>query len=119
MSPGGHSLDKFRRMTPMRSQGFFSLRRTWLLALFLCASEAWALQISPSPSYDGSYTVTWDTGLGYWEEDNPPCYPQHWVYLHQDGVEVAWSGHSLPVSGKPPGSYTYYVYHVIHVCGFF
>jgi virulence plasmid B protein/Calx-beta domain-containing protein len=104
-------------MTPMRSRVFFSIRFAALLVLMCHASGAWALWVSPSPSYDGSYTVTWGTTLGYWEEDIYPCYPQHWVYLYENGQVVAGSGYSAQVSGKAPGSYEYYVYQVTYVCG--
>jgi hypothetical protein len=76
-----------------------------------------AVTVSPSPSYDGNYTVSWGTTLGYSWVDEYPCYPEYWYSLQEDGVDVAWSGYSLPISGRPAGPHTYYVYFRSNVCG--
>jgi hypothetical protein len=110
-------LMSFRRMMPMISQVFFAIRRAALLALLLCASHAGAIDVWPSPSYDGNYTVYWDTPLGCYEEYYDPFYLVHCYSLQENGVDVAWSGNWLQALGEAPGSYTYYVYYRLYVYG--
>jgi hypothetical protein len=85
------------------------------LSLLFLAVDARAVTISPSPSYDGNYTVSWSTPLGCTVEDYPPFYPEHCYSLQEDGVDVAASGYSKPVTGKPAGSYEYRVYYRMSV----
>ena len=111
-------IDQFQRVTPMLRQLLFSIRRAAPLVLLFCISDAWAISVTPSPSYNGSYTVSWSTyPLGCWVEDFYPYYPEHCYSLQENGVDIAWSGTSKPISGKPPGSYTYRIYHRLTVAG--
>jgi len=87
------------------------------LALLALSQSAWSISVSQSPGYAGNYTVSWDTTLGCTWEDYPPFYPEHCYSLLENGVEIAGSGNSLPVTGKPPGSYTYQVYYRMTVYG--
>ena len=100
----------------MRNQTFLSIRVAALLALLLCASNAWAITVSPNPSYDGNYTVSWGTTLGCTYNDDPPFYSYYCYSV--EGSDSAGSGYSMSISGRPPGSYTYYVYYRFYVYGF-
>ena len=101
----------------MISQFLSAIRRAALFVLLLCAADAWAIDVSPSPSYDGNYNVSWSTTLGCFQNDDPPFYSVYCYWLAEDGVVVATSGNSLTVSGKPPGSYQYYVYYTLFIHG--
>jgi hypothetical protein len=86
--------------------------------VLLLGRDAWSIEISPSPSYTGDYTVS-----GFWTGcyEDWTYYP-YWVgWICQNLVEQTGSGESttLPtghgttswsVAGKAPGTYSYYVY---------
>jgi hypothetical protein len=101
----------------MNTQFLSWMRRAAVFLLVLCAADAWAIEVSPSPSYDGAYTVSWGTTLGCFQNDDPPVYSMYCYWLAEDGVTVATSGNSLPVSGKAPGSYQYYVCYTLFIYG--
>jgi hypothetical protein len=106
-------------MTPMFSRCFSSIRRSAITALLLfCATDASAIEVSPSPSYDGSYVVSWGTTLGCFADYYPPFFLQYcyWV-VEGDDVTIATSGYALPVSGKPTGSYAYRVIYTLFIDG--
>lgn len=73
----------------------------WLLPLLFCTSPAWAaMSISPSPSYSGSYTVSWVgsvPGAGILQEK---VNGGAWVTQSASGTSKAYSG-------KASGTYTY------------
>lgn len=103
----GHS--KFPRASALQLLGALSL-------LFLTL-DAQALTVSPSPSYDGNYVVSWSTTLGCTVEDYYPFYPEHCYSLQENGVDIPASGYSKSVTGKPAGSYQYRVYYRMSVYG--
>src|SRR5690606_405694 len=77
---------------------------------------AWSLTISPSPSYDGSYTVSFPLTLGCQPGGPAPnvtvCYALHEV--DPSGNHTSWGEGSGPItfSGKSAGTYRYYIdYH--------
>ena len=99
-----------RWIPPLRQTG------AAILLLFF-ARDAWAISVSPSPSYNGSYTVSWSTALGCIDHNDPPFYTVECWTLYENGVEVSQSGYSLSVSGKPVGTYQYEVYYIYYVYG--
>jgi hypothetical protein len=100
------------------SRSWFAVS-TLLVFMVLCADRAAAVTISPSPSTNGSYTVNWGVPFGCtytnWDE---------WVWTAECviGYEVDAGGSyqpagAGPVSGKPPGTYTYelvYEYSILY-----
>jgi hypothetical protein len=77
-------------------------------ALLLFSVNAFALNISPSPSYDGNYTVTWDAGCFYTGYGYP--YPDYVCrYLTENGVYVSDSS-PYYATGRAEGTYQYDVY---------
>jgi hypothetical protein len=101
----------------MRSQRLFSIRCAALLTLVSWASGAWAIEASPSPSYDGNYVVSWSTTLGCTYNDDPPFYSYYCFWLEEDGVPLYETGYARYVSGKPAGTYSYYIYYRMYVYG--
>ena len=87
------------------------------LSVLLLTVDTRAMTASPSPSSDGSYVVSWSTALGCTVEDIYPYYPEHCYSLQENGVDIAVSGTSLPITGKPEGSYEYQVYYRMSVYG--
>lgn len=101
----------------MLSQTLFLLRRAALLVLLVCASDAWAISVSPSISFNGSYTVSWNSQpIGCWEEEHP-YYPVHCYSLQENGVDISASSWSQAFSGKAPGSYQYQIYYRFYLLG--
>jgi hypothetical protein len=93
-----------------------------VLALLFCSQPASAvISISPSPSYNGSYTVNWSSPLGCWEELVEGFW-QSWCLEIQEQTgsghfhTVATSGNSLNISGKSANTYTYR--YIVHYSGF-
>lgn len=101
----------------MLSQTLFLIRRAAPLALLVCASDAWAISVSPSTSLNGSYTVSWNSQpIGCWEEEHP-YYPVHCYSLQENGVDISASGWSKAFSGQAAGSYEYQVYYRFYLLG--
>jgi RHS repeat-associated protein len=84
-------------------------------ALLVFSQSAWSISVSPSTSFDGSYTVTFGMSLGctthyeqgyYWDE----CYELEENANGGGWVAVATSGTSKAFSGKSAGSYQYRIY---------
>jgi hypothetical protein len=86
----------------------------WLASL---STSAHGLSISPAPISNGNYVVSWSTTLGCTIEDIYPYYPEHCYSLQENGVDIADSGYSKSVTGKPVGSYEYRVYYRMFVYG--
>jgi hypothetical protein len=87
------------------------------LSLLFLTFATRAMTISPSPSYDGNYTVSWGTTLGCTYNDDPPFYSYQCYSLLENGVETGASGYSASVTGKPEGTYEYSVYYTFYVYG--
>jgi hypothetical protein len=93
------------------------LQYSTALLFLIISADAWSMTVSPHPPNFGNYTVSWSTTLGCTWADDPPFYSEYCYSLQENGVDVAGSGNSLPVTGKPPGSYQYQVYERISVYG--
>jgi hypothetical protein len=116
--PEAHPVDELTRMTPMLSQTLFSIRSAVLLMMLACASDAWAISVSPPTSFNGSYTVSWNSQpIGCWEEGTYPYYPVHCYSLQENGVDISASGWSMAFSGKAAGSYEYQIYYRFYLAG--
>jgi RHS repeat-associated protein len=105
-------------MTSMRSLGSFSIcRAAALLVLLLGAFNARAMDVSPSVTTDGNYTVSWSTSLGCTYNDDPPFYSYYCYWMEGPGGSGSPPGNSFQVTGAPPGTYTYYIYYMMWVYG--
>jgi hypothetical protein len=87
------------------------------LGLILTSQAAWAdLTISPSPSTDGSYTITWSPAgcTIYYVYGFPTqyCYELHETVGGQYGsLTDSWtSGGYVNISGHASGTYTYTIW---------
>lgn len=93
-------------------------RRLLALSVLLVARDGWSITISPSPSYTGSYTVSFASTGCYTELRYYPAYVFQVCKTLQEragtgawtNVSTAHGATSLHFTGKASGTYAYQVY---------
>jgi hypothetical protein len=106
-------MSTFVRRIATRARRFSALG-----VLLLVARDAWSITISPSPSYTGSYTVSFARTECYVESIYYVSYVlTRCTYLEERAGTGVWTMVSTPQgatsvnrAGKAPGTYTYQVY---------
>jgi hypothetical protein len=98
--------------------------RTWvasLVGMTFFVQPAWsAISISPSPSTNGAFSVSWSSPLGCSSFYDDFGIPWETCYLLTESGPTSgtwWSGSSLNFSGKPSGNYTYTV--LVHYTSYY
>jgi hypothetical protein len=101
---------------PYVRRGLTLLRCLLLLSLAVHFTNSWAISVSPSPSWSGSYTVSWTypTGCTYTYFDYYPFVYYDCYLLQEKSGDGAWMNVSSPdhstsfaFSGKKPPGFQY------------
>jgi hypothetical protein len=97
----------------------FRIRVPAALGLLVCSQAVWSqyVAISPSPSYDGSYTVSHWLPLGCYYEEDPYGFGTHTSCRHLQeyvggSVTGSWDDYgstSRDFSGQSSNTYTYWI----------
>ncbi len=106
--------------TPLANR-FSLFRNLALLGLLLSSQAAWSMSVSPSPSTNGSYTVSWSQPVGWYSYYGGII--TQVVYLQEKVGGGVWTnvtssqGTTHAFSGKPENTYQYRIYYYYYYMG--